>query len=276
MSGLIRLQIMKKIELKYFTGTGNSLHVLNMMKNEFQKNNYDIDLTSITVDKDLNYDCELAGFCFPVYAYGLPRICLAYLNSLAVQKSSNKVFLIVTAGNPDEIGYALEDGKEILQKKNIEVVYSDAIQMPSNWIPFMETPPKSQAQSVIEKGTKKAIKIANNLMNGTSYHHEFHIPKSMSRRGFLFEYHSFHKLGIYYMWRMFRTYENCNSCGSCVKVCPTNSIALKESKPRWKSSCEQCMRCVNYCKQKAIYQIFGGQTNGKDRYLEPHFKPLRN
>ena len=275
MSGLIRSQIMKKIELKYFTGTGNSLQVLNRMKNEFQKNDYDVDIASITDDEDFDCDCELAGFCFPVYAYGLPRICRTYLNSLPVQQTSKKVFLVVSAGNPDEIGYALEIGKEILRKKNFEVVYSEAVQMPSNWIPFMVTPPKNQAQAFLEKGAEKAAKIANNIMNGISFHHVFNIPKSMNRSGFLFEYYSFHKLGINFMWRIFRTSENCNSCGMCAKICPTKSIEIKEGKPRWKSSCEQCMRCVNYCKQEAIYQTFGGQTEGKDRYLEPHFKPLR-
>ncbi len=231
MSGLIRSHIMKKIELKYFNGTGNSLQVLNRMKNEFKKNDYDVDIASITDNKDFDCDCELAGFCFPVYAYGLPRICRTYLNSLPVQKTSKKAFLVVSAGSQDEIGYALENGKEILRKKNFKVVYSEAVQMPSNWIPFMLTPPKNQAQAFLEKGAEKAVIIASNIMNGISLHHAFNIPKS---------------------------------------------IEIKEGKPRWKSSCEQCMRCVNSCKQEAIYQTFGGQTEGKERYLEPHFKPLRN
>jgi len=74
---------------------------------------------------------------------------------------------------------------------------------------------------------------------------------------------------------MFRTNEDCNSCGLCAKVCSTQSIIIVNGKPKWKSSCEQCMRCVNFCKQQAIYQTYGGSTEGKNRYIEPDFKPLK-
>jgi len=50
---------------------------------------------------------------------------------------------------------------------------------------------------------------------------------------------------------------------------------MKEGKPKWKSTCEQCMRCVNACKKEAIFQTFGEHTEGKARYLEPHFSPYK-
>ena len=83
---------MKTIELKYFTGTGNSLQILKTCKDEFEKNDFIVDFSSVTDTKDFNYDCGLAGFCFPVYAFGLPRICRKLLNNPAVQKSPKKAF----------------------------------------------------------------------------------------------------------------------------------------------------------------------------------------
>ena len=139
----------------------------------------------------------------------------------------------------------------------------------------METPTKREAQIIIEKGIKKAVQIANDIIQGIVYHQPFNVPKRLSRIGLYWEHISFHKLGIYNLWRMFRTNSNCNSCGICAKICPTKSIEMKEDKPNWKSSCEQCMRCVNACKQEAIFQTFGGRTAGKSRYFEPHFSPYK-
>jgi len=76
---------MKTIELKYFTGTGNSLQILKTCKDEFEKNDFIVDFSSVTDTKDFNYDCGLAGFCFPVHAFGLPRICRKFLNNPDVQ-----------------------------------------------------------------------------------------------------------------------------------------------------------------------------------------------
>ena len=203
----------------------------------------------------------------------MPRICREFLNNLAVQKSAKKAFLIVTAGDADAVGYALKIGKEALKKKNYNVVYSEVVKMPSNWITFMDPPTKEAAQIIVEKGIKKAAQIANDIVQGIKYHHPFNVPERLSRIGLYWEHYSFHKLGIYNLWRMFRTTSNCNSCGVCAKICPTKSIDIKEDTPKWKSSCEQCMRCVNVCKQEAIFQTFGGRTDGKSRYLEPQFSP---
>lgn len=259
---------MNKISLKYFTGTGNSLRILNTLKNNFEKNNFSVDISCITDNNGISSDCDLAGFCFPVYAFGLPRICRKYLNNLEVQTTTKKAFLIVTAGDINEIGFALKTGKEILQRKNFKVVYSEVVQMPSNWITFINPPTKEEAQLIIDNGIKKAEQIVHNIIEKKEHHHPFNIPEKYKR----FQYYSFHKMGVYYMWKMFRTNEDCNSCGLCAKVCSTKSIIMIDGKPKWKSSCEQCMRCVNFCKQQSIYQTYGGNTKGKNRYIEPHFK----
>lgn len=44
--------------------------------------------------------------------------------------------------------------------------------------------------------------------------------------------------------------------------------------PKWKFTCEQCMRCVNICPNVLIYETLSGDTEGKNRYLEPDFKPV--
>ena len=46
------------------------------------------------------------------------------------------------------------------------------------------------------------------------------------------------------------------------------------NKPEWAKTCEQCMRCVNYCPKKSIFQTFYGKSiKDKNTYHEPGFGP---
>ena len=264
---------MNQISLKYFTGTGNSLRILEICKNIFKQYDFSVNTSSITDKNKISNDCNIIGFCFPVYAFGLPRISIDYLNKLPKQTTNKKVFLLVTCGDPDEVGFALTDGIKILKKRNYNLIYSDAIHMPANWTTFINPPSKDKALLILNEGVEKSKKIATNIIENKEYHRPFNIPKKHNKFYLYKEYYSFHKIGIYQMWRMFRTNDDCNSCGLCAKVCPTNSIDMVDEFPKWKSSCEQCMRCVNMCPQEAIFQTYGGNTKGKNRYIEPHFKP---
>ncbi len=264
-----------KIRLNYFTGTGNSLRILTTCKEIFERKNYEVEIKSITEKTDINADFDLVGFCFPVYAFGLPRVCREYLNDISKQPDSKNAFLLVTCGEIDEVGFALDIGKKILKKKNYNVTYSDAIHMPANWVTFITLPEKKEAETILEKAKEKTGVIANNIINNKEYHRQFNIPEKLNKFGLYRQHYLFHRFGIYNMWKMFRVYDSCNSCGACSEVCPTDSIVMKDGKPKWVSSCEQCMRCVNYCKQEAIYQTYGGNTKGKSKYIEPGFKPLK-
>ncbi len=264
-----------KAAFRYFTGTGNSLRVLEICKNIFEQNNVLVKISSITESPEINKDCDIIGFCFPVYAFGLPKIAKAYLQKLPKQKAGKKVFLLVTCGDPDEVGFALSEGIKILTKKNYKVIYADAIHMPANWITFINPPAKEEALSILNKSAEKSKETAKNILENKAYNRPFNIPKNRSKFNVYKEYYLFHKMGIYQMWRMFRVNDDCNSCGLCAEICPTNSIDIISDVPKWKSSCEQCMRCVNMCPQKSIFQTYGGNTKGKNRYIEPHFNPLK-
>ncbi|MGB5615845.1 MAG: 4Fe-4S binding protein, partial [Desulfobacterales bacterium] len=48
----------------------------------------------------------------------------------------------------------------------------------------------------------------------------------------------------------------CVSCGMCSKICPNHAIEMKNflgiKRPYWTYHCENCMRCMGYCKKKAV------------------------
>ena len=204
------------------------MRVLKVCEKVFTQHNFTVDISSIAGNDKISDNCDIIGFCFPVYAFGLPRIAKEFLNNLPYPKSDTKVFLLVTCGDPDEVGFALTEGIEILKKKNYKVIYSDAIHMPANWITFIDPPSKDKALQILNKSDKKTAETAKNIIENKEFHRPFNFPPRYSKFNFYKEYYSFHKLGIYNMWRMFRTNEKCNSCGLCARVCPTNaSLALE-------------------------------------------------
>jgi ferredoxin len=261
--------------LKYFSGTGNSYRILNECKELFLQNGAEVDFSSITEERDIKKQADLIGFCFPVYAFALPRICRKYLLSLPKFPNPIKTFILISAGEADESGFSIPEGTKILSRKNLNVLYSDVIHMPANWTVSMNPPSKEEAQILIDNGVIKARKVVEDIMNDIRHYHKFNYPANYTRYGFYKDYYLFKWLGVSNLWRNFRTDETCNSCEICAKICPTNSIEMIDEKPQWSKTCEQCMRCVNFCPRQAIFQKGEGSVKGRNIYHEPGFKPLK-
>ena len=62
-------------------------------------------------------------------------------------------------------------------------------------------------------------------------------------------------IGRLFMGQMMFANNNCVGCGLCAKSCPNGAIVMKGKKnprPYWRYNCEHCLRCMNFCQQKAI------------------------
>ena len=62
-------------------------------------------------------------------------------------------------------------------------------------------------------------------------------------------------IGRFFMGKMMFANPDCISCGLCVRSCPNNALIMKgrkKQRPYWRYNCEDCLRCMNYCPQKAI------------------------
>ncbi len=263
-----------KIELRYFTGTGNAWKLLDTCKETFVEGGHQVHISKLDPG-ECRLNADLIGFAFPVYAFGMPRIVRRYLKSIIKFHKPQKVFFIVTPG--DVIGASSTSKKceNILKRKNCDIVYSDVINMPNNWIPFSHTDTPEVNSAIIEKGIERSKAIAKDILdNKRSTFEVKQIPATLRVLGNVINT-LFRNFGLFSLKSLFRVYPSCNGCGLCAKVCPTGSIKMIKGKPKWFGSCEQCMRCVHICPQESIYQFPAG-TKGKSRYMEPDFKPFEN
>lgn len=240
------------IELRYFSGTGNSWRVMEICRSVFEAEGHNVAMREIKLEETVVPEADIVGFCLPVYAFGAPRLCRQYLNRLAAFAHKQRVFVLITAGDAEESGFSIRECERILRRKNTEIIYSTVIQMPINWTvsPVPPYPPtKKEAAGIIRSGVEKATQAAHDMLAGVETFHRFNYPKRYKKAKFYQEYVLFKYLGIYNRWRMFKVDDSCNGCQLCARMCPTRSISLVDQKPVWTSTCEQCMRCVNYCPQ---------------------------
>jgi ferredoxin len=233
---------------------------------------YDVDEASITDPAPIAPEARLVGFFFPVYAYGLPRVVRRYLEALPKTGGGTQAFLVITAGLEDEAGYSVDEGVKLLAKKDYSVVYADAIEMPANWTVAVNPPAKQEAIRISEQGLAKADAIVDAIVAGRTFRRSFNYPARVSKARYHWDYWSFRYVGVGQLWRNFRTDADCNGCGICQAVCPMGSITMKDDRPVWSKRCEQCMRCVNMCSRKAIFQKGYGATKDRNRHMDPIFE----
>ncbi len=61
-------------------------------------------------------------------------------------------------------------------------------------------------------------------------------------------------MGRFYLARLFFATERCTGCGLCARSCPFGVLQMRGQPPRpyWTWACESCMRCMNYCPERAV------------------------
>jgi ferredoxin len=282
------------ISIRYFTGTGNSWFVAKTCAAVFDENGCKIDMAPIAeaghpLGEAPADHANAACFVFPVYGLDIPRVVRRWLSSLphrSVISEDGKTgtglpsLVLVTGGAPDDCGWALIEASRILTMKGYEPVYTDLVFMPNNWGTFSLVPSGDEAATIVSAGEQKARSAAQAFLSGERYSRPFS-PRTFGPLGSFLIRAGF-KHGVKRMWKMYRVAPSCTGCGLCARTCPLGAIEMKaaslgsEMKPRWTSSCEQCMRCFNICPTRSILQLEAvGHGSRRARWIAPGFEPPR-
>lgn len=241
---------MKSVVIYYFSGTGNTEIIAKMVKEQFSKLQYTVDLIRIEDVLKNNFKIDLQkydliGIGSQVIGYTAPGIVNDFIYVLP-KGEGRKVFILRTAGGVAPVNY--NASKPIMRKlarKGYDVFYERVFSISSNWIIKFNDDIILQLYDAARK--KVGIMCEELIRN------ERRILKTNLKLKLLMEFvmlvsPTFFRL----VGKDLIVTNSCTHCGLCVKNCPAGNIYEKNNKIKFKMSCNSCLRCVYSCPQKAI------------------------
>lgn len=171
-----------------------------------------------------------------------------------IQLKQQQVFLIAT--HAGTLGYAIRDVYSALQTKNMELISNNSIliqefslRMPGNYILEYGASPSGFQKNLLKKAERKAEKTSLAILEAkTTKKIKPNIIAKVYKKMALDKIEQFNVLG-----KQFNINENCTYCGICTKVCPVDNIKNEDNSIIWLNHCQQCMACVQWCPNQAIW-----------------------
>lgn len=239
-----------KIGIYFFTGTGNSLRSVKILKEELEQKSNKVDIIDISKTKDVNIDTyDKIGIVFPIYCLGIPSIIKTFIreNNFAYNQY---IFAIANCGSSS--GIAFSQINNILKKDKKRLNLSLTIRNGANNNLFINIPGTSKLLSKEEqiiaynKSKKDLIAISDFIHNSKDKN-----TNKLNFSEYIKSYlaHYIFMKGLKKYPSKFRTTNKCKKCGMCVKNCPVGNI---DEGIKWNSKCEACLRCFTICPNKAI------------------------
>ncbi len=239
------------IDLYYFSGTGNTLFVVKVMRNFFVKQGLNVNLFHLEKSDPLKINpAHTIGLAFPVAVQSTYPLVWQFIRQLPQAKGTT-VFMVDTLAGFS--GGMVGPLKRILKKKGYHPLAAKEIIMPNNFL--RKKIDSVKIEKKISRAMEKAEKFAQALFEGKG--RWWRVPL-FSDLLYLF---SISRWPWNYMRKSLPLKSDqtkCTKCGLCVRLCPIENISLPEY-PRFADSCQLCMRCFSFCPTGAI-------TIGKEKY----------
>lgn len=292
---------MSKVDIYYFSATGNSLVVARDLA--IKLNGSLISIPSVMDKEKIVTDANAIGIVFPVYFAtndnsGIPLIIERFIGKLE-NIGPKYLFAVCTHGGMP--GTTMENFGNRIKARGGKLAAGYTVKMSNPPSPieklkqfvFSKQMEKADIQKAKERqqvtidNWKKKLEIIGENVNARkdSRLETRSLPAKVIFAPLLFilikpefqkryeklsrsSHRPFNEL-IPLSDRSFRYDGKCNGCGICSRVCPVNNIEMADKKPVWQHHCENCLACYVWCPQEAIY---GDIVSYNERYHHPDIK----
>lgn len=249
----------------YFSGTGNSKYVAEAIADR-TGDEVACANTYIKEGKRGSFTSERPYvFVFPVYLSTSPTIFRNFVMSSEFKGNKDAYFIPTCASAAGSVPNASMDLCKETNYFNFKGSFK--VEMPQNYIVLFKMADKEKQEQYYKDSVSKVDMICDAIKKGENLDHK---PASG------FEYWGTKLVEKWYnssftKTKGFHVTDACVGCGACTKMCPTNSIEIRDGKPVWINKvCIHCVACINRCPMQAIE--YGRKTAGKPRYVCPPYK----
>jgi ferredoxin len=243
----------RTIGIFYFSGTGNTKTVTELLATEFNRHGCDVDVIAIEellkIDTIVQLDkYDIIGFGYPVHALNAPRIFFEFIRQLP-DANQKKTFIFKSAGDPFMQGGSTALVRKALQKKGYDVINERLYVMPANVLVRYRDQLIKQLYNTAVQRTKITV---NEILSETTK-----IQKNAFLSTFVTAaFSGMEKYGARFFGKNLRVSPSCNFCGICMSNCPTRNIIKQKERIRFHTNCTLCMRCIYSCPMNAISPCF--------------------
>ena len=253
-----------KINIAYFTSTGNTLWLARKAKRIFETNNHQVQLFEVVKSGDnFFYNCDLIGIFYPVWSSTLPEPFRKIISNHKKAEGNKKIFLI---GNCAQ--FTGDTGlywKKKLQKKGYKVFYLDHVEMPLNLnLPgfnFWDIPTGEKKEKILSTAEKRIKNICDNILNFKKREE----GKSFYDKMGGYSQRLFYWIKNVWKWMFYVDQKRCTYCKLCYQICPTKNIIFKNNnRIEFNSNCILCLKCYNLCPENAV--LIGKRTKDTKKY----------
>lgn len=251
---------MKKAVIFVFSGTGNTLKIANLFKEEFERNSVATQIKSIEESVGAQIDVagyDFIGIAYPIHAFNAPPIVLKFADGLpAADKKA--FFILKTSGEPLKLnnisslrllsklarkGYVLTNEYHYAMPYNMIFRHSD--EMAFNMWRTAKLLAPVEAREILRGEAKRLQKVPMGRPISFAFRIE-HPAMRLNGRFFKVDY------------------DKCILCGKCARECPVGNIKLVGGRIEFGGDCVCCVRCSFNCPEDAISiaMLNGWKVNG--------------
>ena len=246
----------------YYSGTGNSKYAAKRIADALGDTLLSMNARIKAGDFSPVETGERLVVVTPTYAWRIPRIVRDWLMKTEL-RGAERIWFVMTCGS--EIGDAGSYNRALCQAKGVGCMGTAQLVMPENYIAMFNAPQADEARAIVAKAEPDIDRVIASIRAEEAF--------APTRRGLYDRFMSGPVNPIFYSFCVkadaFTVSDACVGCGRCEKLCPTNTVTLRDGKPVWGKGCTHCMACICYCPTEAIE--YGKKSRGKPRY---HFEAL--
>jgi ferredoxin/flavodoxin len=244
----------------YFSGTGNSRHIAQLLGQQLHDEVADI--ANLAPSPFTLPAAEALGIVFPVYGWSPPALVMQFIERMQAVQTPSYFYFIAVCG--DDTGKTADVFAQAIRRKGWRVDAGWSVTMPNTYVclPGFDVDKPGVEKLKVESAPGRINFIAESVRTHTA------TPRFDCHEG-AFPWIKTYVLGSFFRKFLmkadkFHCTADCVGCGKCAKACPLGNIRMHDGHPEWGTYCAHCLRCYHLCPVHAV--DYALRTLGKGQY----------